>query len=403
MCIPHLPKTSVSPLLITVSQEKIAKSIVERLRKAGFDAYYAGGWVRDHLLGLPCDDIDIATSALPDDVMGLFSKTVPVGVEFGSVVVVEEGHSFEVTTFRSEGPYKDGRRPSSITPSNAQEDAMRRSITINGMFFDPIKEEVIDFVDGEADLRDGIVRAIGDPMKRFEEDKLRMIRAVRFATRFDFVIEEETAKAILSCASKLFPAVSVERIWQEFEKSTRREVFFVELHRLGLLQQIFPTVEEVNVEPFSRFPEGTPTIAYVMALFAKSDLSFREEICAKLKVSKAQTEFVQRLYKLENLGDDPVECVHFYAHKDADLCIEIVAASRGDDFKSLHQERQDRYARHIERIRKKKPLINANTLRAHGIAPGKQMGELLREAERIAIVKDLNDPEPVLKHLNLPA
>nr|MBA2431960.1 CCA tRNA nucleotidyltransferase [Chthoniobacterales bacterium] len=160
----------------------VAARLVRRLRDAGFTAYYAGGSVRDLVRGEQPKDIDIATDARPEQVQKLFARTYAVGAHFGVIVVLEEGLQFEVATFRSDGAYVDGRRPEAVTFSTAEEDAARRDFTINGMFFDPVCEEVIDFVGGRADLEARVIRAIGKPAQRFAEDRLRMLRAVRFAT-----------------------------------------------------------------------------------------------------------------------------------------------------------------------------------------------------------------------------
>jgi poly(A) polymerase len=196
----------------------LAKQIVQTLVKAGFTTYFAGGWVRDYLMNHPSDDIDIATGAPVDVIQNLFPKTIPVGLAFGIVIVVVEEHQFEVATFRKEKGYVDGRRPTHIESATPEEDALRRDFTINGLFWDPLTETLYDYVEGQKDLRSGIIRAIGDPHARFLEDRLRMIRAVRYSTRFNFSIEIETYQAILTHAKSLFPSVAIERIWQEFHK-----------------------------------------------------------------------------------------------------------------------------------------------------------------------------------------
>lgn len=182
-----------------------ATSVVKRLVDAGHIAYFAGGWVRDFLMKHPSDDIDIATSASVEQIQSLFPKTIPVGIAFGIVIVVEQGHQFEVATFRKESGYLDGRRPTNIEPASPEEDSQRRDFTINGMFWDPLQEKLYDYVEGQTDLKKGIIRAIGDPHQRFLEDRLRMIRAARYATRFHFPIEIETRQAILAHPRVFFP------------------------------------------------------------------------------------------------------------------------------------------------------------------------------------------------------
>src|SRR3954452_16494735 len=194
--------------------ELSARRVIERLRQAGHVAYFAGGCVRDLLRGETPKDFDIATDARPEVVQKIFPRTYAVGAHFGVIVVLEKGRQFEVATFRSDGAYLDGRRPIEVHFATAEEDAARRDFTINGMFFDPEQDEVIDFVGGRADLERNLVRAIGDPAQRFAEDRLRMLRAVRFATVLGFKIDEKTWKAIVASAATI-TEISSERIRDE--------------------------------------------------------------------------------------------------------------------------------------------------------------------------------------------
>src|SRR5437588_6070463 len=168
--------------------EEAARKVAARLRDAGHIAYFAGGCVRDMVRGLTPKDYDIATDATPEVVQKIFPRTYAVGAHFGVIVVLENEFQFEVATFRSDDVYIDGRRPSAVHFSSPEEDAKRRDFTINGMFFDPEKNEVIDFVGGRTDLEAKLIRAIGQPTQRFAEDRLRLLRAVRFATTLAFKI-----------------------------------------------------------------------------------------------------------------------------------------------------------------------------------------------------------------------
>ncbi|HEY5704644.1 MAG TPA: CCA tRNA nucleotidyltransferase [Terrimicrobiaceae bacterium] len=197
--------------------ESAARNIVRRLREAGHQALFAGGCVRDALMGKVPHDFDIATSARPEQVQALFPRTVPVGVQFGVVLVVENGREYQVATFRSDGEYLDGRHPRSVTFTSPEGDASRRDFTINGLFYDPMEGKVLDFVGGRADLETHTLRAIGDPAKRFAEDKLRLLRGVRFATVLDFKIETGTWNAIRAGAQTIRD-VSAERIRDELVK-----------------------------------------------------------------------------------------------------------------------------------------------------------------------------------------
>ncbi|MBN1492769.1 MAG: CCA tRNA nucleotidyltransferase [Candidatus Omnitrophica bacterium] len=239
---------------------KRALKIVTHLRANGFVAYYVGGWVRDLLLKQKSTDIDIATNARPEDVMRLFKKTIPVGMQFGVVLVLEGSVHYEVATFRSDGQYLDGRHPTTVHFSSPEEDAARRDFTINGMFWDPVEKKVIDFVGGEEDLKKGIIRAIGDPYARFAEDKLRMLRAIRFAARFDFPIEETTYTAVTKLAAEI-EVVSQERIRDELVKMLTGPAPAKSIRLLdetGLLEAILPEITAMKgiEQPPEFHPEG---------------------------------------------------------------------------------------------------------------------------------------------------
>ena len=221
---------------------------------------HAGGCVRDSLLGKTPVDYDIATSAHPEQVQALFPRTVAVGAHFGVIVVVEQGFEFEVASFRSDGIYIDGRRPENVTFSTPQQDAERRDFTVNGMFFDPVKGELIDFVNGRADLAAGILRAIGNAADRFREDRLRMLRAVRFAATLGFEIEEKTWQALRENAAEI-NAVSAERIREELTRifvSPNRVRGFDLLDQSGLMQVVLPEITALKgcEQPPQFHPEG---------------------------------------------------------------------------------------------------------------------------------------------------
>jgi len=240
--------------------ENAARRIVEVLRSAGHEAYYAGGCVRDLLLGKAAHDYDIATSARPDEVTALFPRTVAVGAHFGVIMVIEENKPFEVATFRNDGNYGDGRRPDSVTFATAEEDAQRRDFTINGLFLDPVSNEVIDFVGGRRDLEAHVIRAIGDPALRFNEDKLRVLRGVRFAAALGFKIEPATWEAIRAFAGEV-PVVSAERIRDELSRiflHPNRVRGFDLLDASGLLRILLPEVDVLKgcEQPPEFHPEG---------------------------------------------------------------------------------------------------------------------------------------------------
>ncbi len=206
--------------LVPARQREFAVYVVEELRRHGFTAYWAGGCVRDQLLGRTPWDYDVATDAKPDEIRQVFGRrrTLAIGAAFGVITVVgaKEAGQVEVTTFRRDAAYSDGRHPDSVSFSSPKEDARRRDFTINGMFFDPLSAHVIDFVGGEKDLQARIVRAIGEPRERITEDKLRMLRGVRFAAIFGFDLEAITQQAIAEMAAEV-TVVSPERIAAEIE------------------------------------------------------------------------------------------------------------------------------------------------------------------------------------------
>ena len=202
-------------------QHQFAREVVQRLRAAGFQALWAGGCVRDQLLGRTPKDYDVATSARPEVIRDLFGRrrTVAIGAAFGVITVLgpREAGSVEVATFRRDAPYSDGRHPDSVSFGSPEEDAQRRDFTVNGLFFDPLGGEVLDFVGGQADLQRRLLLAIGVAAQRIEEDKLRMLRAVRFAAGLDFEIEPATRDAVRAMAAQI-EIVSPERIAQEMRR-----------------------------------------------------------------------------------------------------------------------------------------------------------------------------------------
>ncbi len=208
-------------MLRTEEQRRFALNVVRRLREAGFDALWAGGCVRDQLLGRTPKDYDVATSATPEQVRELFGRrrTLAIGAAFGVAAVIgpKAAGTVEVTTFRRDAAYSDGRHPDSVAFGSPEEDASRRDFTINGLFYDPIGGRVIDFVGGQADLAARRVRAIGDARDRFAEDKLRMLRAVRFAAAFDFALDADTRAAVVAMAGEIC-VVSPERIAAEMRR-----------------------------------------------------------------------------------------------------------------------------------------------------------------------------------------
>jgi putative nucleotidyltransferase with HDIG domain len=247
-------------VLLDSPRYHVAASIVRELQEHAYVAYFAGGCIRDALLNIPPKDIDIATSASPEQVQALFHRTIPVGIQFGVVRVRVAEMEFEVATFRSDGIYLDGRHPSAIRFSTPEQDAARRDFTINGMFYDPLSERLIDYVNGREDLAGKLVRAIGQPSRRFAEDRLRMLRALRFAAVLGFEIEAGTWSAIQADAQEI-AIISPERIRDELLKmlvDPNRLRGFDLLDQSGLLAVILPEIEALKGcdQPEQFHPEG---------------------------------------------------------------------------------------------------------------------------------------------------
>ena len=247
---------------------KFALDVVRQLRQAGYEALWAGGCVRDELLGKTPNDYDVATSAKPEQVREVFGhrRTIPIGAAFGVITVQgpPDAGMIEVATFRQDANYSDGRHPDGVTFTNAEEDAKRRDFTINGLFYDPVAQRVIDYVGGENDLRAGIVRAIGNPHERIDEDKLRMLRAVRFTATFGFELDVATSESIRRHAPSI-TIVSAERIAAEMRRMLvhkSRSQAVTLLDAAGLLRIIMPEADvlregdESNLSPQSLSPQS---------------------------------------------------------------------------------------------------------------------------------------------------
>ena len=241
--------------------KETAISVVKKLRQEGYSAYFAGGCVRDQLMGIPPKDYDVATNARPEQVMRLFPHTVAVGAEFGVVLVLSEGQQVEVATFRSDGNYADGRHPDEVIyTDDARLDVMRRDFTINGLLWDPLTETLLDYVGGCDDIRNRFIRTIGDPSQRFREDKLRMMRAARFSARFGFELEAATRDTIQVMADQILQ-VSKERLRDELikiltEGYASRGIQLLET--LRLLRPILPEISDLQgvEQPPEFHPEG---------------------------------------------------------------------------------------------------------------------------------------------------
>src|SRR6266446_1178290 len=336
---------SISPM------EKTACEIVAQLRGRGHIAYFAGGCVRDIVCGKTPKDIDIATDAGPELVQEIFPRTYAVGAHFGVIVVVENGFQFEVATFRSDDAYVDGRRPSAVRFSSPEEDAKRRDFTINGMFYDPATEEVIDFVSGRADLDAKLVRAIGDPAERFREDRLRMLRAVRFATVLDYKIDNQTWDALAANAHAI-TEISAERIREELVRifiSPNRVRGWDLLEKSGLMRAIIPEMEAMKgcAQPEQFHPEGD--------VFQHTRLML-QLLPAKVSAPLVSAVLLHDIAKPRTANVDPTGRIRFNAHdrigaEMSEAIMERLRFSRAEIDATVEMVRQHMVFKDVPRMR----------------------------------------------------
>jgi len=383
-------------------QRQFALEVVGRLRQAGFEAYWAGGCVRDEVLGLRPKDYDVATNARPPEIRDLFgrTRTLPLGAAFGVITVVgpRPAGQIEVATFRQDAGYSDGRHPDSVTFSSAREDALRRDFTINGMFFDPIAEQVIDFVGGQDDLRQHRIRAIGSPRLRFEEDKLRMLRAVRFAAVFGFEIDDQTSAAIREMAGQI-TVVSPERIAMEMRRvltEPGRVPGVRLLIELGLAAAVLPEIVPCDDESRARleraldvlrqlrepeFPLALAALLTERGPAAVCDLGFRWKLSNR--ETDAATWLVEHhgaLIGAPNARWSKIQPLLAHPRADALVALHEVSSPAGREEAvwcraklALPREELD-----------PPPLATGDDLRAHDLRPGpafKHILQSIREAQ----------------------
>ncbi len=413
-----------------------AREIVARLQQAGYTAYLAGGCVRDHLLGIEAKDYDVATSALPDEVQRLFPRVTNLtGKSFGVVRVLVGEEQFEVAMFRQEGRYLDGRHPESVKPATPEMDAQRRDFTINGLFFDPIADRLIDYVGGEADLHAKVLRAIGNPADRFAEDHLRLLRAVRFATRLNFEIEPKTWEA-MRAAGPTIRTVSAERIRDELNRifaTSKPERGLDLLDQSGLLVEVLPDIAALHgVEQPPQFhPEGDvyEHVRLMLSRIEQPDLDLALGILfhdvGKKPTAKVDENGRIRFNEHESVGAEMAERIMTglrYDNKSIETVRELVqhhmqfkdvpkmkpstlkrmmsrptfplelelhridcASSHGDltHYEYLKHQLETMSAEQIDPPQ----LVSGRDLLAMGLRPGKEVGRIL-EAVRIAQLEE---------------
>ncbi|MCK6472509.1 MAG: CCA tRNA nucleotidyltransferase [Planctomycetes bacterium] len=437
-----------APRPASAGPRAFAEAIVRRLAGAGYRALFAGGCVRDMELGRTPKDWDVATSARPEQVQALFPRTVAVGEAFGVVRVLDQGddpRQVEVATFRTESGYSDGRHPDQVAFADEKADVQRRDFTVNGLLFDPLTNEVLDYVGGRADLKAKVLRAIGDPDARFREDKLRLLRAVRFAAELGFSIEPATLAAVCAHASEV-TAVSAERIRDELEKMLTgpdpRGAFEL-LHETGLLPVVLPEVAALcGVEQPPEFhPEGDVWVHTLMLLeqlqhatvtlalgallhdigkpptYTKTDrVRFNEhekvgaemaaQVLERLRFPGEVIERVGDLVKQHMAFKDvprmrPAKLKRFLRqpHFDEHLALHRLDCMASHGKLDAHAYCEAKLAELGEEDLRPAPLIDGNDLKALGLVPGPLYGKILSEVEDLQLEGGLTTPEQALAHV----
>ena len=378
------------------TQRDFALDVVRRLRDAGHEALWAGGCVRDQLLGLPPKDYDVATSALPDQVRELFGRrrTLAIGAAFGviSVLAPKPLHPIDVATFRTDGNYLDGRRPESVAFSDAEHDAQRRDFTINGLFFDPVAGEVVDYVGGLADLKGRVLRAIGDPLQRFTEDKLRLLRAVRFAATYDLQIEPATLAAVRQMAEQV-SQVSGERIGAELRRIVvhkSRAHGAKLLAAAELLPPILPELApraaandaawQASQARLARLADATVPSGFAALLYGMVEPLQLREVGRRLRLSNKEIE--RTAWLLEQLPSVQEATTlawprlqRLLIHEGRDELLALLAATGPASDAALERCREQ-IARPAEELNPP-PLVTGNDLIRAGVKAGRQFALLL--------------------------
>jgi poly(A) polymerase len=429
------------------ARREFALEVVQRLREAGFQALWAGGCVRDLLLNLEPADYDVATDALPEQVLKLFPRTYKVGISFGVVRVIgpRNAGDIEVATFRTDLQYHDGRRPDAIQYSTPEADAARRDFTINGMFLDPLANQVIDYVGGQADLEARVLRAIGNPEERFTEDKLRLLRAVRFAARFGFAIEPRTCVALVKMAPQV-EVVAPERIAQELRRmvvdSSRVRAMQLALET-GLLATVLPPVAAMkglfqgkpiqpqgdlwdhtmlvleNLPPEPSFPlafaallhdVGKPSTfaihegRYTFHNHEQEGARIAECLCRKLKISNSVRERIVWLVEYHQYLGEAMKL------REAKLkrmlsqpgIEELLALHRADALASTGDTSQVDYCEYYLREQPSGPInpptiLTGHDLTRHGLAPGPQFKKILDAVREAQLERVVNSKREALE------
>jgi len=370
----------------------LAIDIIKELHRHGHDAFFVGGCVRDMVMQIEPADYDIATSARPEQIIRIFPRTETIGAKFGVVLVIHRGHPFEVATFRSDEAYVDGRRPTGVVFTDAKQDVLRRDFTINGLLYEPLTGEVIDYVNGRADIEAKIVRAIGDPHARFEEDKLRILRAIRFGARLGYSIEPSTWDAVRSMAAKIHQ-VSRERIRDELTRilTEGRSAHGIRmLEESGLRAEILPELEWTNhIEKSLRLlSRGSPADFSMGVLLHHTASGHVQQIVERLKFSRSEMHhivaLVENLPRFSQVRQMSVSSLKRFFRIDRfedhlDLA-RIHALAAGEEPEAYAYALQKRKGWTDEAIWPQ-PLATGNDLIAMGLQPGPRFKEILTRVE----------------------
>jgi poly(A) polymerase len=402
-----------------------AVDVVRRLREAGHQALWAGGCVRDRLLGLTPKDYDVATDAVPDRIREIFGKrrTLPIGAAFGVITALgpKNAGQIDVATFRRDAAYSDGRHPDAVTFSDAEHDAQRRDFTINGLFYDPLADQVIDYIGGQEDLKRHVIRAIGDPLARIAEDKLRMLRAIRFAARFDFKLEENTLAAIRQQAHELV-IVSAERVAAELRlilTHASRVRGLELLAATGLLEVVLPesTVLLESSDQWSRSLAiltalDSPTFPMALAALLR-ELHFADPakdvprvVAARWKLSTDELTGVEKFLREEPL-------IRTARQQTWPKLQRILITPRIDEllgYCAAVAKILDGQTADIDFCREKlalpaevlnpPPLITGDDLKALGIPPGPAYRDLLEAVRDAQLTGEIGTREEALAHVS---
>lgn len=400
-----------------------ALKICQTLQSHGYEAVFAGGCVRDALLGVNPKDFDIATSARPEQVEKIFEKVIDVGRAFGVMLVVQPSGTYEVASFRSDGDYEDGRRPNSIAFSSLKEDALRRDFTVNAMYFDAVKERLIDEVGGQADLKARCLRTVGDPSKRFKEDHLRILRALRFASQLDFNIEPQTWQQVCEMI-ELLKTVSKERITEELSKlwMTKNRVkglrLLLEAKALEVLlpevHKMFRSFRSDQLETFMRLWALPDRYEDSLALWALFFSGFREEAegvfdrtWPKLTFSKKAQRYIKSILEsLKLLADPNVRMGSKLQHMGSEYGVELLkVASYWNQLEpSRFSPNLDILVKRLSKVTTKsgalvEPFLTGDDLLSFEIKKGPLFGALLKEAFHLQLEGELLNRSEALEWL----